>query len=77
MDNGLLLRSDLHRLYDRGYVTVTPDYEFRVGKCLWEEFRNGRVYYDLHDRPITVPENALWKPKRERLEWHQAEVFKG
>jgi putative restriction endonuclease len=30
VDNGLLLRSDLHRLYDRGYVTVTPDYVFRV-----------------------------------------------
>ena len=24
VDNGLLLRSDLHTLFDRGYVTVTP-----------------------------------------------------
>ncbi len=25
MANGLLLRSDLHKLFDRGYITVEPD----------------------------------------------------
>jgi len=25
LPNGLLLRADIHRLYDTGYVTVTPD----------------------------------------------------
>ena len=44
VDNGLLLRSDLHRLYDQGYVTVTADYVFKVGERLREEFRNGRSY---------------------------------
>ena len=24
MPNGLLLRSDVHRLFDNGYVTITP-----------------------------------------------------
>ncbi len=28
--NGLLLRADIHKLFDRGYVTVTPKYRFRV-----------------------------------------------
>ncbi len=27
--NGLLLRADIHRLFDRGYVTVTPDHPVR------------------------------------------------
>ena len=30
VDNGLLLRSDLHTLFDRGYVTVTPEYRIEV-----------------------------------------------
>lgn len=47
VNNGLLLRRDLHRLYDRGYVTVTPDYVFLVGESLREEFKNGRSYYGL------------------------------
>ena len=29
VDNGLSLRSDIHRLYDQGYVSVTPDLVFR------------------------------------------------
>ena len=30
VSNGLLLRSDIHRLFDRGYVTVTKDLRFEV-----------------------------------------------
>ena len=26
LSNGLLLRSDVHRLFDNGYVTIAPDY---------------------------------------------------
>ncbi|MCL5735370.1 MAG: HNH endonuclease [Actinobacteria bacterium] len=59
VDNGLLLRSDLHRLYDRGYVTVTPDYVFRVGDSLRDDFKNGRSYYGLDGAKIPVPDQHL------------------
>src|SRR5207248_3109078 len=36
--NGLLLRADVHALFDRGYVTITPEYEFRASRRLREEF---------------------------------------
>ena len=29
IQNGLLLRADVHRLFDKGYVTVDPEYEIR------------------------------------------------
>lgn len=77
VENGLLLRSDLHRLYDRGYVTVTPDYVFRVGDRLRDEFHNGRSYYGLNGSHISVPKPEFWRPDRELLEWHQREVFNG
>lgn len=77
VDNGLLLRSDLHRLYDRGYVTITPNYIFRVGDRLREEFRNGRSYYGLDGSRIEVPAVDALKPSRELLEWHGDSVFKG
>ena len=48
VNNGLLLRRDLHRLYDRGYVSITPDYVFLVGESLREEFQNGRSYSVIH-----------------------------
>jgi len=77
VDNGLLLRRDLHRLYDRGYVTVTRDYVFRVGDSLREEFKNGRSYYGLNDSRIAVPTHELLRPSKELLAWHEEEVFKG
>jgi putative restriction endonuclease len=77
VDNGLFLRRDLHRLFDRGYVTVTPDYTFRVGERLRDEFRNGRSYYGLDGTLIYRPEAERSRPSRELLEWHGREVFKG
>jgi len=77
VDNGLLLRSDLHRLYDLGYVTVTPDHVFRVGDRLREEFNNGRSYYALNNAPIAVPAQAALQPSRAALEWHSSTVFQG
>lgn len=77
VNNGLLLRRDLHSLYDRGYVTVTADYVFRVGDRLREEFKNGRTYYTLNGSTIAIPVNKLLQPSKELLEWHGQEIFKG
>jgi putative restriction endonuclease len=77
VDNGLLLRRDPHRLYDRGHVTITADHVFRVGDRLRDEFKNWRSYYDLSGTTITVPRSELWHPSRELLDWHANEVFKG
>ena len=47
LSNGLLLRKDIHKLFDDGYVTVTPDKRFLVSKAIKAEFENGRDYYAL------------------------------
>jgi putative restriction endonuclease len=73
--NGLLFRSDIHRLYDRGYVTVAPDYRFQVSRRLKDDFDNGEPYYPLAGREIERPaDRRLW-PRREWLEWHADSVF--
>lgn len=77
VDNGLLLRSDLHKLYDHGYVTVTPDYVFRVGDSLRDEFHNGHSYYSLDGSRIMVPEASQLRPNRDLLEWQHQEIFRG
>jgi putative restriction endonuclease len=77
VDNGLLLRSDIHRLFDRGYVTVTADFRFEVSKRIKKEFENGHEYYDLHGKEIYIPENQYYKPNRDSLRWHNEEVFLG
>lgn len=69
--NGLVLRSDLHRLFDRGYVTVDEDERLVVGRRLRDEFENGRTYYALHGRQLTLPTDAALRPAPEALEWHR------
>ncbi|MCZ7650331.1 MAG: HNH endonuclease [Thermoanaerobaculia bacterium] len=76
VSNGLLLRSDLHRLYDRGYITVTPDLVLRVSRRLRDEFGNGKIYFPLDRQRIWVPRQPERQPDREALEWHADKVFR-
>jgi len=71
------LRADIHRLYDAGYVTVTPDYRFRVSHDLADDFHNGREYERFAGRAITVPHAVADRPSPELLDWHAADVFRG
>ncbi len=75
LPNGLLLRADIHRLFDRGYVTITPDYRFQVSPALNDEFHNGKVYYQQDGSPIWLPPSADARPSREYLAYHGEEVF--
>ena len=75
--NGLLLRRDIHSLFDLGYVTVTPDLKFEVSRRIREEFENGRHYYELHGQQIIVPDNKTQRPDPGALNWHNEHCFKG
>ena len=74
--NGLLLRTDVHKLFDRGYVTVTPDYHVEVSKRLQEEFSNGKTYYAMHGRKLELPANHESWPEPSLLKWHNEAVFR-
>lgn len=75
--NGLLLRRDIHSLFDAGYVTVTPDYRFEVSRRIREEFDNGKHYYALQGARVAVPEVAGQQPDPGALVWHNEHRFKG
>jgi len=76
VSNGLLLRSDIHRLFDLGYVTVTTDNRFEVSRSLREDYSNGRSYYPLHGKLIQVPLVAGERPGSAYLAWHNKNVFR-
>jgi len=75
--NGLLLRADIHRLFDQGYVGVSAEYRFLVSKSIRAEFHNGRNYYEMHGRAISLPADAAALPDRQFLERHLATKFQG
>lgn len=75
--NGLLLRRDIHSLFDAGYVTVTPNLHFEVSRRIREEFENGRHYYAHHGQQISLPEQLDQHPDSSLLAWHNEHCFKG
>ena len=78
VDNGLLLRSDLHHLFDLGYLTLTNDYVIEVSGRIKAEYENGRDYYALDGRPLAViPSAAEDRPSQLFLEWHRNTLFRG
>jgi putative restriction endonuclease len=77
LPNGLLLRSDLHKLFDRGYITVEPDdRRLVVSRRIREEFENGRNYYALHGNVVAQPDEPLNRTSRDNLLYHAQNVFR-
>jgi putative restriction endonuclease len=73
--NGLLVRQDLHTLFDRGYLTVTPDHHVEVSSRIRQEFANGREYYALHGKEIRLPQMLDRQPSAQFLQWHNDNVY--
>lgn len=76
VSNGIFLRSDLHRLFDRGYVTFDEDARFVVSHLLKDEWQNGKTYYALHGAEAAIPADDQFAPDQSRLAWHRDNVFR-
>jgi putative restriction endonuclease len=78
VSNGLLLRSDVHKLFDTGYLTITNQHKTEVSKRIKEEFENGKEYYQFYGRSLLyLPEEIANRPKAEFIQWHNQNVYKG
>lgn len=78
LDNRLLLRSDVHTLFDRGYLGIHPERRtLMVSPHLRRRWGNGEELYTLERaaRPIPEPRRVVDRPNHEFLEWHADSVF--
>jgi putative restriction endonuclease len=75
IDNGLLLRRDLHALFDRGYLTVSPEMDVVVSKRLKDEFHNGEEYLAMTGHRLLAPTRPADRPNPEFLDWHNQHRF--
>ncbi|USY22516.1 HNH endonuclease [Nocardiopsis exhalans] len=76
LDNGLLLRADVHKLYDSGYLTITPKLTVQVSSSLHQHSPNAKEYTSLAGTTIAVPRRRVDRPHRDALAWHAEKVFK-
>jgi putative restriction endonuclease len=77
ISNGILLRSDIHKLFDTGYLTVTDNLVVEVSNRIKEEFHNGKEYYQYHGKSLLyLPSRELDKPDKKFIEWHNNNIYK-
>lgn len=78
VNNGILLRTDIHRVFDTGYATIDAsgsDLRFIVSGRVKSDFNNGHEYLRLHGSPLMTPTSPQFAPSREAVEWHNKNCF--
>ncbi|MEU3018283.1 HNH endonuclease [Nocardiopsis sp. NPDC007018] len=76
LDNGLLLRADVHKLFDSGYLTITPGLTVKVSPSLYRHSHTADEYTALMGTTIAVPQRKADHPHRDALAWHMEAVFR-
>jgi hypothetical protein len=66
--NGLLLRSDLHTLFDLHLITISPDYKVWISPLL-----NRTSYKAYQNEPLHLPKGLNDRPNSTALELHRLE----
>ena len=74
--NGLCLNALHDKAFDRGLITITPDYIIRLSKQLIASERNNESNFSFlpyESKKITLPQKFL--PQREFLDYHNSTIF--
>lgn len=75
--NGLCLNSIHDKAFDKGFITVTPDYKIKVSKYFYDVKNDNSIsdfFLKYDDQSIILPDRFL--PSREFLDWHYNNLFK-
>ncbi len=75
--NGLCLNSIHDKAFDKGFITITPDYKIKVSKY-FDNFQKDIIVPDFFlkydNQSIILPDRFL--PSKEFLDWHFTNLFK-
>lgn len=75
--NGLCLNSIHDKAFDKGFITITPDYKIKVSKY-FDDYKKDKAVPDFflkyENQSIILPDRFL--PSKEFLEWHYTNLFK-
>ena len=74
LDNGLALCSLHHKLFDRGALGLTPEFEVRVSPSFTARTDASKRVYDLHGRD--QPHPGTRAPAELHRCWHEEQVYK-
>ena len=74
--NGLCLNSIHDKAFDKGFITISPDFEVKISNT-FKDFENEKAVKDFFlgfkNRKISLPDKFL--PSKEFLDYHQNHIF--
>jgi putative restriction endonuclease len=73
--NGLCLNALHDKAFDKGLITVTPDYRIKISEVLKSRLKSDQdtFFLPFENKEITKP--GRFKPNQEFLEYHSAQIF--
>ncbi len=74
--NGIALCPNMHRVFDRGLISISTDYKILVSQQIYEDEGHGYSLGRLKNKIIALPQTKQYWPSKESLEWHREKVFK-
>jgi putative restriction endonuclease len=75
IDNGISLCKNHHWAFDRGWFGIDEYYKIRVAQNLEEVTPNNRAMKEFEGEKIILPNQDLYYPRIEALQWHLDTVF--
>lgn len=70
--NGILLRSDIHTLFDLGLITINPENYFIL---VSNKIIQDKYYAELNNKKINLPERIENYPHQDSLKYHLENIF--
>lgn len=73
IQNGILLRADVHTLFDLGLISIDPESNTIA---LSKQIGDNVYYKEFGGRKIVLPDDTNQRPSKESLRYHFEEIFK-
>jgi putative restriction endonuclease len=75
--NGIALCPNMHRAFDRGLVSINPDYCILVSKHVHEDEDHPYGFRNFAGKEVILPEKSIHYPDQDALAWHRENIIKG
>lgn len=74
--NGLCLNSIHDQAFDKGFLTVTADYEVKLSDAIYEHKKNKSIedfFFKYNNKKISLPDKFI--PSKDFLDYHYHNIF--
>ncbi len=75
--NGTALCPNIQRAFDRGLLSIDPDYRIVISSEIIEDTLHVYSLKQLEGKQIHLPSGEQYYPSQENMSWHRANVFNG